>query len=175
MSYLWHLYQNYRSIGVQIYASTYNIIPLSNLHVFILIPYGFYYYSSELQLQIRDGDFLFCIGLFQLSCFFFHIKLRIVLWSSAKNCVGIFILLVLIFRMFLVGWSFFSYANLQSDKHGKSFHLIFSPVSFFKDLKFLSYKSFKCLVTRYFILFEAIAKGIVSLIFFSAHLSFAYR
>jgi hypothetical protein len=42
----------------------------------------------------------------------------------------------------------------------------------------LSYKSFACLVRvtpRYFIIFEAIVKGIISLISFSVRLSFAGR
>ena len=53
-----------------------------------------------------------------------------------------------------------------------------SSIDFFKDLKFLSYRLFTCLVRvtpRYFIVFEAIVKGVDSLISFSAHLSFACR
>jgi hypothetical protein len=45
-------------------------------------------------------------------------------------------------------------------------------------LKFLSYRSFTSLVRvmpRYFILFVTIEKGVVSLIYFSACLSFVYR
>jgi hypothetical protein len=52
----------------------------------------------------------------------------------------------------------------------RSFHLLmYSSISFFKDLKFLSYKSFTWLIRgtpRYFILFLAIVKGVASLIFF---------
>ena len=51
-------------------------------------------------------------------------------------------------------------------------------MSFFGDLKLLSYRSFTCLVRvtpRYFTLFVAIVKGVVSLIYFSACLSFEYR
>ena len=46
------------------------------------------------------------------------------------------------------------------------------------DLKFLSYRSFTCLVSvtpRYFMLFVAIVKGVISLISFSVCLSFEYR
>jgi hypothetical protein len=53
-----------------------------------------------------------------------------------------------------------------------------SSISFCRDLKFLSYRSFSCLdriTPRYFILFVNIVKGVVSLISFSAHLSFEYR
>jgi hypothetical protein len=48
-------------------------------------------------------------------------------------------------------------------------------ISFFRDLKFLSYRTFTCLVRvipRYFILFVTIVKGVVSLISFLACLSF---
>ena len=50
----------------------------------------------------------------------------------------------------------------------------FQFLSFFRNLNFLSYRFFTCLVRvtpRYFILFVTIVKGIVSLISFSAHLS----
>ena len=68
---------------------------------------------------------------------------------------------------------------LPSHEHGRSFRfLVSSSISFFKDLKFLSYKSSTCLVTatpRYFMLFVTIVKCDVSLISFSAHLSSVYR
>ena len=64
-------------------------------------------------------------------------------------------------------------------EHGRSFHfLISSSISYFRDLKFLSYRSFPCLVRvtpRYFVLFVTIVKGIVFLISFSACLSFVWR
>ena len=53
-----------------------------------------------------------------------------------------------------------------------------SPFFFFKDLKFLSYRSFPCLVRvtpRYFILLVVIVRGSVPLISFSASLSFVCR
>ena len=53
-----------------------------------------------------------------------------------------------------------------------------SSISFFKDLKFLSYKSSTCLVRvtlRYFMLLVAIVRGDVSLISFSVNLSSVYR
>ena len=69
--------------------------------------------------------------------------------------------------------------SLPIQEHGRSFHfLISSSVSFFKDLKFLSYRSFTSLVRvtpKHFMLFVAIVKGDVSLISFSTHLSFVYR
>lgn len=62
-------------------------------------------------------------------------------------------------------------------KHVRSFHLlIVFLISFFSDLSFQSYKSFTCLVSfsKYFLLFLAIVKDIVSLIFFSVYLLFLY-
>jgi hypothetical protein len=73
----------------------------------------------------------------------------------------------------------FTILILTIHEHGGSFHLLKSSlISFFRDLKFLSYRSFTCLVRlilRYFILFVTIVKGVVSLISFSACLSFVYR
>jgi hypothetical protein len=64
-------------------------------------------------------------------------------------------------------------------KHGRSYHLLRSSlISFFRDLKVLSYRSFTCFVritARYFILFVTIVKDVVSLVSFSAYLSFEYR
>jgi hypothetical protein len=48
-------------------------------------------------------------------------------------------------------------------------------ISFFRDLKFLSYRSFTCLVTvtpRYFVLFVTTVEDVASLISFLTHLSF---
>ena len=59
-----------------------------------------------------------------------------------------------------------------------SIFLVSSSISFFKDIKFLSNRSFISLVSvtsRYFMLFVAIEKGDVSLIFLSASLSFVCR
>jgi hypothetical protein len=68
--------------------------------------------------------------------------------------------------------------TLPVHEYGRSFHLLGSSISFFRDLKFLSYRSFTCFVRvtpRYFILFVTIVKGVVSLISFSAYLSFEQR
>ena len=65
----------------------------------------------------------------------------------------------------------FTILLLPTYEHGRSFHLLrHSSISFFRDLKFLSCRSFTCLVRvtlRYFILFVAIVKGVVSLFFLS--------
>jgi hypothetical protein len=57
---------------------------------------------------------------------------------------------------------------LPIHEDGRSLHFLrFSLISFCRDLKLLSYRSFNCLVRvtpRYFILFVAIVKRVVSLI-----------
>jgi hypothetical protein len=73
----------------------------------------------------------------------------------------------------------FTVLILSIHEHGRSFHLLRSfSISFFRDLKFLSYRSFTCLVRvtpRYFILFVTIVKGVIALISFSSFLSFECR
>ena len=68
---------------------------------------------------------------------------------------------------------------LPVQEQGRSFHFVVSSsISFFKDLKFLSNRSFTSLVRvipRYFMVFVAIVKGEVSLISFPATLSFVSR
>jgi hypothetical protein len=73
----------------------------------------------------------------------------------------------------------FTILILLIHKHGRAFHLLRpSSISFFRDLKFLSYRSFTCLVRvtpRYFILFVTTVKGLISLISFSELSSLEYR
>ena len=73
----------------------------------------------------------------------------------------------------------FTILILPIQEHGRSFHfLVSSSISFFKDLKFMSNRSFTSLIRvipRYFMLFVAMMKGDVSLISLSASLSFVYR
>ena len=73
----------------------------------------------------------------------------------------------------------FTILILPIHEHGSSFHLLRSPlIPSFRDFKFLSYRSFTCLVRvtgRYFILFVIIVKVVISLISFSACLSFEYK
>jgi hypothetical protein len=73
----------------------------------------------------------------------------------------------------------FTISILPLYKHGRSFNLLrSSSISLFRDLKFLLYRSFICLVRvtpRYFILFVTIVKGDIFLISFTAHLFFEYR
>jgi hypothetical protein len=43
-------------IGVWIYFTVFDLIPLITLSVFMPVPCGFYYYCSVVQLEIRDVD-----------------------------------------------------------------------------------------------------------------------
>jgi hypothetical protein len=65
---------------------------------------------------------------------------------------------------------------LSIHEHGRSFHLLLSSLIYFlRDLKFLSYRYFICLVRvtpRYFIFFKAVLMSIVSLISFLSGISF---
>ena len=58
---------------------------------------------------------------------------------------------------------FFTILTLLIHEHGRSFSLLrYSSISFFRDLKFLSNRSFSCFVRvtpRYFISFVTTAKG----------------
>ena len=150
-----------------VYFGVFKCIPLINLFVFIPIPSSFYYYCSVVQLKIRNGnnsrnsiivqDYLNCPVLLLL--LFLYMKLRIVLFRSVKNCTRI--LMGIAFGQMAI----FTMLILLIHEHGRSFHhLISSSFSFLKDLKFLSYRYFPCLVRvipRYFILFVVIVKGVL--------------
>ena len=73
----------------------------------------------------------------------------------------------------------FTILILPVHEHGRCFHLLrSSSISFFRDLKFLSYRSFTYLVKaipRYFILFMTIVKGVFPYFLFSSCLSFVQR
>lgn len=42
--------------SLHFYIWVFSLIPLINLSVFMAIPCAFYYYSSVVKLEIRDGD-----------------------------------------------------------------------------------------------------------------------
>jgi hypothetical protein len=69
----------------------------------------------------------------------------------------------------------FTILILSIHEHRRSFHLLRSSLnSFFRDSKFLAYRSSTCLVRvtpRHLILFVSIMKGVFSLVSFSAWLS----
>lgn len=68
---------------------------------------------------------------------------------------------------------------LSIHEYGRSFHLLISsPISFVKDLKLLSYRSFTCLIRitqGYCKSLVAIVKGVVPQISFSIYLLFVYK
>lgn len=96
----------------------------------------------------------------------FYMKLKIVLSNSVKNCVGISIGFALNFYIAFDRIAIFIVLILWILEHGRSFYFLLSSlVSFFSDLKTLSYESFTCLVivtARYVILFQVTVKGITS-------------
>jgi hypothetical protein len=72
----------------------FNSTSLIDLSVSVPIPSSFYHYCSVVQFDVTDGDFpgssfivknCFCYPGF----LFYHVKLRIALSMSVKNCVGI--------------------------------------------------------------------------------------
>jgi len=61
-------------------------------------------------------------------------------------------------------------------EHGRSFQLLISSsISFFKNLKFLSYRYFTCLVSKLFYIICGFYEGCSFPNFFLNHLSFGYR
>jgi hypothetical protein len=74
---------------------------------------------------------------------------------------------------------YFTILILPIYDHGRSLHLQRSSwISFFRDLKFLSHRTFTCLVrvtSRYYILFVTIVKSVISLNSVSARFFFEYR
>jgi hypothetical protein len=126
------------SIGVRVYFWVFNSVPLIDLSALMPVSCSFYYHSSVLQLEVRFGDSsrnsFIVQDCFSYSGFlFFHMKLRIVLSRSIKNCVGI-----------LKGIAFGKIAILTMlilpiHEHERSFYLqITFSISFFRDLKFFS-------------------------------------
>jgi hypothetical protein len=74
---------------------------------------------------------------------FFHIKLKIVLFMSLKNCVGIQMRITLNLQFSFFKMAISTMLNLPMHEHGRSFHYLRSSlISFFRDLKFLSCRSF---------------------------------
>jgi hypothetical protein len=171
-------------MGVWLYVCVFNLIPLIDLFVFMPILCVSYYYCSLGRFEIRDGDtsgrfFIIQDVLIILGFLFSHMNLSIVFLRSVKNCVGILIGIRLNLQIAFGKMDVFTTLILLIHDHVRSFCLLIpSPISFFKDLKFLSYRSFICLIRvtpRHFILFVAIVNGIVSLISFCAYLLLIYR
>ena len=136
--------ENQVSIGVCIYVRVFNSIPLIHLSVFMPIPICFYCYRSVVLFEIRvviplEVPLLYKIDCFSYPGFFFVFPYEVE--CSVKNCVEILMGFHWICKLLL------NMLILLILECGRSFHLLISsPISFFKDLKFLSYMSFTCLV-----------------------------
>ena len=73
-------------------------------------------------------------------------KLSIILLRFVKNFAGILMGITLNLDCFCGKIAIFTMLILATQEHGRSFHfLVSSSISFFKDLKFLSYRSSICL------------------------------
>jgi hypothetical protein len=106
----------------------------------------------------------------------FQINFQIALSSSMKNWAGILMGITLNLYIAFGKMAIFTILILPIQEHERSFNLLrASSTSVFRDLKFLSYRSYTCLVRvtpRYFILFVSIVKCVIYRISFSAYLSF---
>jgi hypothetical protein len=82
-----------------------------------------------------------------LGFMFVHMKLRITLSMSVENCVGILMGIVLNLWIAFSRMAIFTILILPIHEHRRSLHFLrSSSTSFLRDLKFLSYRSFPCLV-----------------------------
>lgn len=122
---------------------------------------------------------IFRIVLAILGFLFFHIKLRLLLSRSVKNCAGILMEITLMLIAFC-RMAIFSMLILLILEHERSFLLHQNNLSFYFLLQnsFLSHRSLTCFVrvsSRCMILFEIIVKSVVSLISFSDCSSFVHR
>ena len=114
------------------------------MSVFMPVPFSFYYYSSVVELDIRDGGISrsFIVQDYFSYPEFFVLPYEVE-YSSFKVCKelcwdfnGNYIKPV---RLLLVKWPFFTMLILLIHEHERSSYLLISSlISFFKDLKFLS-------------------------------------
>lgn len=138
------------------------------------ILFSFCYHISVVQSEIRIGktsrnNFIVQNYFIYLELLSSDMKLCFVLSSSVKNCFGILIGVGMNLQITFVMVTNFTMLLLPICKHGGYFNLFISCFSFllFKDLKFLLYGFLSCLyrvTLKYFILFVAIGKRVVSLI-----------
>jgi hypothetical protein len=135
---------------------------------------GFYHYCPVAEREERDSIPPEVLILLRMVCdilgffFFFHIKLRVALSKSVKNCVEILMGIVLNLLIAFGRMTDFTMLILPIQEHGRSFHLLRSfSIAFFRDL---SYRSFTCLVrvTPRYVICDY-CESVVSLFSFSAH------
>ena len=88
----------------------------------------FYYYCFVVQLKIREGNisrsyFIVqdCFSYLEVFCFcfFFHVKLRLILSRSVKNCVGILMGVAINLRIPFDKMDIFTFLNLTVYEHGE--------------------------------------------------------
>jgi hypothetical protein len=76
-----------------------------------------------------------------------QMNLKIAIYNSVKNCVGILMGIALNLLIAFGKIAIFNILILPIHDHGISFHLLRSSlISFFRDLKLLSYRSFTSVV-----------------------------
>ena len=140
-------------------------------------------YCSVVQLSTRYGDTLgrsfivqYCRsypGWFSFSIW----SWVLFLWDMWRTVLRFWWGFHWICRLLFIRCHFY-YINPTNLRACRTLHLWISPaISVFKDLKFLSYRSFACWVRatpRYFILFVATVKGVAFLTSFSVYLFFVY-
>ena len=86
-------------ISVWINIRVFDLAALIHMSVFMTIPNCLDYYSSIVELEVRDGYvsgsfFIVWIILANLGFCLFDMKLSIVLSRSGKNCAGIFMRII---------------------------------------------------------------------------------
>ena len=103
----------------------------------------------------------------KLSYLLFHMKFSIILLWSVKNSFGILIAITLNLYIAFGKMASFTMLILPICKHWRLFYFLLSSlISFYRDVKFLSIKSFTCFVRvtpSYFILFMPIMKAVFPL------------
>ena len=166
---------------MQVYFRDFDLILLINLSVSMEKYHGIFI-SIALQFSLKSGMvippedmLLYSIGLGNLGFLVFHMKLIIVFSMSVKNCVGICMGIALNLYIAFGKMIIFIMLILWIYEHGRSFHLLMSSVSFFRDLKFLSYLSFNCLIrvtSRQFFILCGYCEECVSLMTCSVNLLF---
>jgi hypothetical protein len=126
-------------------------IPLINMAVSVPIPCSFYHYCSvvKLGMVILPAVLLLLRIVFTiLGILPFQVNLRIALSISLKSCIGILMGIALNLYIAFCRMDIFTMLILPIHEHGRSLCFLRSSlISFFRDLKLLSYRSFISLVS----------------------------
>ena len=141
------------TVGVWVHFQVFTSIQLIHLPVTVPMPCNFYHYCSVVQHEVRDGDspevlLLLRIVFTILGFLLFQMNLRIAFSNSTKNLVEILMGIALNLQFAFCKMAIFTILILLIHAHRRSFHLLSSQISFFRDLNFLSYRYFTCLVSH---------------------------